>query len=320
MSATDILVLLDDRAGNNHQSLGLAEKLGLPFTTRQVTYRNGVRIPNRVPLPLCLRAEPVQLDTPPRLIIATGRRLAPVMLALKRRFPLARTVQIMGPDLPPSRFDLVVLPAHDRPLWGTNILSVPLSLHRVSQATLQQASAPPFRPEMPRPVIACLVGGDTRAGAFTPAAARALGAQVSHLAASLWITTSRRTSPEAARALTDALTVPFHAYHWGDAGENPYMTYLSQADALVVTGDSASMLSEACFPGKPVWIADTGANVSEKMRRMHASVITNGLARRLEEATPDTVCMGITAAPTQRDSTELVVARIRAEWAIPNLP
>ena len=43
--------------------------------------------------------------------------------------------------------------------------------------------------------------------------------------------------------------------HWRGAGENPYFGYLALADAIVVTGDSVSMTSEACASGKPVYVA-----------------------------------------------------------------
>jgi mitochondrial fission protein ELM1 len=36
--------------------------------------------------------------------------------------------------------------------------------------------------------------------------------------------------------------------------DNPYFGYVAGADALVVTGDSESMIAEACATGKPVYV------------------------------------------------------------------
>jgi len=41
---------------------------------------------------------------------------------------------------------------------------------------------------------------------------------------------------------------------WNGRNENPYLGLLSLADAIVVTSDSVSMISEACFTGKPVYV------------------------------------------------------------------
>ena len=57
--------------------------------------------------------------------------------------------------------------------------------------------------------------------------------------------------------LCDALAVPSYVHRWTPGGgANPYTAYLALADAFVVTGDSASMLTEACSTGRRVWFAE----------------------------------------------------------------
>jgi hypothetical protein len=74
---------------------------------------------------------------------------------------------------------------------------------------------------------------------------------------SLLATTSARTDPRAGGALFAAVTCPSHLYRWDrTARDNPYLAYLALADALIVTGDSATMLAEACATGKPVAFVD----------------------------------------------------------------
>jgi mitochondrial fission protein ELM1 len=139
------------------------------------------------------------------------------------------------------------------------------------------------------PRIALLVGGSDPMHAFTPDVARRMGSEIARMArrcgGSVFVTTSRRTRTECADALEAALgdsAALFH--HWtpgGSSGPNPYMALLALADALIVTGESASMLAEACASGKPVWIyplpeASSGLRV---LRAAADAVASRALAR-----------------------------------------
>jgi mitochondrial fission protein ELM1 len=93
-----------------------------------------------------------------------------------------------------------------------------------------------------------------------PALAHSLGRDVALLAlgmgGSVMATTSRRTGNEAADALAEGLGPALNVlYRWGEPGENPYLGYLATADAIVVTADSVSMISEACATEAPVYVA-----------------------------------------------------------------
>lgn len=69
----------------------------------------------------------------------------------------------------------------------------------------------------------------------------------------LAVTPSRRTAPEAAAALSRRLA-PFGAFVWDGGGANPYFGLLALADAIVVTCDSVSMMSEAAATTAPIFI------------------------------------------------------------------
>jgi mitochondrial fission protein ELM1 len=56
------------------------------------------------------------------------------------------------------------------------------------------------------------------------------------------------------RALADTLT-PLGGWIWDGTGENPYFGLLALADAIVVTIDSVSMVSEAVATRAPVMLA-----------------------------------------------------------------
>jgi mitochondrial fission protein ELM1 len=68
------------------------------------------------------------------------------------------------------------------------------------------------------------------------------------------VTPSRRTDPAVTRLLAAAL-VPLGGYVWDGSGDNPYFGMLALADAIVVTMDSVSMVSEAVATEAPVMLA-----------------------------------------------------------------
>lgn len=292
----DIWVLADDRAGNVGQCLGVAEALGRPFTVKSIRYDRLGRLPNplRGASLLGVNAESrAGLTAPwPKLVIAAGRRTAPVARWIKRQCG-AQLVQIMDPG-PGGRgdFDLIAVPGHDgKGLGGGNVLPILGAPHRVTAAKLAEAAAL-WRDRfaaLPRPWIGLIVGGSTKNRTFTPAMARDLGERAAALAASaggsVLVTTSRRTGAEAEAALLAALPEPRFVHSWQAGGDNPYFGFLGLADALVVTGDSVSMACEACATAAPVYLFAPADLVATKHARLHAQLYDRGLARPLAAGT-----------------------------------
>jgi mitochondrial fission protein ELM1 len=300
MTQASVWILADDRPGNNNQALGVAEALGQPFRRLDITYGAAVKLPNflRVIGPSGITAESMaQLEAawkeaPPRVVIAAGRRLAPLLRRLKKRNPSLVAVQLMRPNLPASDFDLVVLPAHDgEDTSDSRYLITEGSPHRLTGESLHQARET-WRPNfgsLPAPLVALLVGGDSKHGQFTEAHYRFLGQWSRELAGSgsLLATTSRRTGQTGEALLREAVTShPHHFFHgWQQTGENPYAGMLAWAQAIIVTGDSMSMCTEACATGVPVFIYAPEGSVSAKHRRLHEGLVAKGHARMLTDAT-----------------------------------
>jgi mitochondrial fission protein ELM1 len=285
-----IWVLIDNRAGNESQSLGVVEALGGPYEERRLQYSLLAMLPNAVMGATFLGLKPGcqdQFMEPwPDLVIAAGRRTAPVARKIKR---LARgackIVQIMDPGpAGTAAFDLIAIPRHDVVTRGPNTLMITGAPHRVTSSRLDVASKiwrSRFE-HLPKPWNALVVGGSTRRRKFSAAMASELGRMASAMAqetgGSLLITTSRRTGP-AAENLYDEINVPGFKYRWGDNGDNPYTGYLAEADSIIVTGDSVSMCSEACATDKPVYIYAPKPLITAKHARFHQSLYQEGYAR-----------------------------------------
>jgi mitochondrial fission protein ELM1 len=285
--------LADERTGDRAQALGVAGALGWPFDVKDIVYNGWANLPN-VSLGASfagVAAESRHALVPPwpDLVVATGRRTAPVSRGIKRRSG-GRTflVQVMHPG--PGgldELDLIVVPSHDQVPPRPNILRVMGAPHQVTPALLAEAAARwrgRFK-DYPKPWIALIIGGSTRRRAFTAAMARELGRLVNTLAedggGSLLITTSRRTG-NAIEALFKEITVPWIVYRWGQEGENPYFGYLALADIVVATGDSVSMCSEACATSAPVYVYAPSALITNKHARFHRELYDKGFARPLQ--------------------------------------
>ena len=229
-----VWALVDDRAGNRGQCLGVAESLGLGFAIRELSYGWAGSLPNVLlgaSFAGLTAASRAALGPPwPELVVTAGRRTAPVARAIKR-LAGGRTflAQVMDPGRAgAAAFDLIAQPRHDRSAGRPGTFLITGAPHRITPALLD-AAAERWRPRLeglPRPWIALIVGGSTRRRAFRTEAARTLGRMASAMArdagGALLVSTSRRTGAAAAAALSAAIDAPSHVYRWGEGGDNPY--------------------------------------------------------------------------------------------------
>lgn len=262
-----VWVLADDRPGNTTQAVGLAEALGWPFERKRVAPGPLSRLHNRM-LGASFRgvdrAASDALEPPwPDLVIAAGRRTAPVSLAVREASGgAARLVHLgrKGADHA-ALFDLAVTPGYARLYPHAHRLVLDAPLHRVTPERVSEARLAwkhTFE-GLPAPRIALLVGGNSGQYRIDADTARRMGEAVARRAretgGSVLVSTSRRTGAAAEQALRGALAgVPVHFHGSGAAGDNPYLGYLAWADELVVTADSESMLVECASLGKPLSI------------------------------------------------------------------
>ncbi len=294
-SEPSIWVLLDEIFGHRNQSLGVAEALGVPFATKDVAYSGLSRLPNALRgaslLGVTARAREGLKPPWPDIVVAAGRRLAPLARFIKRKSGgRAFLVQMMHPGHGAGEFDLIAVPRHDECRPRANLIETTGAPNRVSAAKLAD-EAKRWRhrfTDLPESRIALLVGGATRQRAFDAGLAAELGRRASDVArtagAALLVSTSRRTGHRATEALASAIDAPAHIHRWEDGGDNPYYGYLGLSDAAIVTGDSISMCSEACATGKPVYIFAPPEIIKPAFARLHQELFGLGMARPLGES------------------------------------
>jgi mitochondrial fission protein ELM1 len=305
-----VWILHDGKTGLRNQVMGVAEAVGLPFLEKRLETRYPWKL---LPPSLWFNARRAPgrsgdrlLPPWPLLVIAAGGRAAAPALAIR---DAARgrclVVQIQDPKIAPRRFDLMLMPEHDK-VRGPNVMVTRGAVHRVTAAKLRQAadSWHPRLAHLPSPRVAVLIGG-VGAYEFSPERMAGLARHLADLAkagAGLMVTPSRRTGA-AAEAVLRATLSGLPAEIWDGSGENPYFGYLALADHILATSDSVSMITEASATGKPVHILPL-AGGSAKFRRFHAAMEAAGVTRIFNGRLDDW-------SYPRRDDTEAAGARIR---------
>ncbi len=260
-------VLVDDRPGHTTQAVGLAQALGWPYQTKAVDFWALNRVSNHLLRASSWSMRPssrAQLKPPwPDLVISMGRRTAPVARWIQKRSGgKTRLVQLgrKGANNP-EPFDLTIVCQHFRFPPHPKRLHVLLPITRVRQpdlaAAAQEWSA--LFGDLPRPWVSLIVGGSTSQHQLAPADAASMARNVNEYARGLGgspaVVTSRRTGAAVTDAMLAQLPPGTPIYRWRpDDPQNPYLGHLAQADILVVTGESESMLAEAAATGKSLEI------------------------------------------------------------------
>jgi mitochondrial fission protein ELM1 len=272
-----VWVLLSKHAGDNAQLIAMADALGWPYECKRITtpprpYLLDALLGNRWP-----RRPVPDLNAPwPDMVLSAGRRCAQVAQWIKHRSQgTTKLVHVGRAQLPLWRFDLVL----STPQYGLaltdNVVDLPAPY--MNPRTLDQAQLEQWRERfasLPRPWIAVLVGAsasplcmdsnaETRLGREANAAVKALGG-------SILLSTSPRSSATTTDALLSAIDIPCWSYRFGETQDNPYPAFLALADGFIVTGDSLSMLTEACMTGRPVAVFPLPIQRNGKARLRHA--------------------------------------------------
>jgi KDO2-lipid IV(A) lauroyltransferase len=301
--ARRVLVLSDGKTGHLKQSLAVIEALRehrpeLSHDVIDVRYRHRVGraiallwswwMPAGAGAARCLQwtlapdAASAVLGRYADLIVSCGSSTAPVNLLWSSEND-AKSVVIMNPaPLPLRRFSLVIAPRHDGLPRRSNVVqTVGAIVNRMPDESLIQAKGrlqahPQFQrqaaPNHQRPVIAVFIGGETLHYELNHAFADALIEQVKAGCEAVdgWclVTTSRRTVPAVERLISERFGRYPRCRLLLIANRDPLdgtmEGMLGAADVAVVTGESISMVSEACASGRRIVVVEPPLRVANR--------------------------------------------------------
>ncbi len=223
----------------------------------------------------------------PDVIISSGRRSVAFALAIKKASGgKTKLIHLQNPRIRPRYFDLVVAMEHDN-LQGDNVISTFAALHHITHKKLADACAvyAPKLAESKVPRALILMGGTTHTYTLSKQKMQQVAAQIATFVEQhtgrVWISTSRRTGAENTAALKAALGALDNVEIYAGEGENPYLSWLACADVIIITNDSVSMMSEAMFTGKPIYILPLPEHVNTKPANFAKLLVSRGFAKEL---------------------------------------
>lgn len=272
-----VWVLLSNHAGDNAQLIAMADALGWPYECKRITIPPrsylldallGSKLPRR-PIP--------GLNAPwPDLVFSSGRRSAQIAQWIKHRSKgTTQLVHVGRAQVPLWRFDLVLSTPQYGLALADNVVDLPAPY--MNPRALDQAQLEQWRQRfasLPRPWIAVLVGASASPYCMDTQAVQRLGveanAAVKAMGGSILLSTSPRSSATTIDTLLSVIDVPCWSYRFGETQDNPYPAFLALADGFIVTGDSLSMLTEACMTGRPVAVFPLPIQRNRKARLRHA--------------------------------------------------
>ncbi len=270
-------VISEGMAGTENQCIAVAEALGVCFDVKRIKLRQPWKsLSPYLGFEQGYSFSPALTLPWPDIVIASGRKsIAASRYIKKQSNGKTFTVQIQDPRIDPAQFDLVAVPHHD-PTRGKNVIVTDAAPNRITADKLQDATCN-FEALscLQKPRIAVLIGGNSKAYTMTSEVTRRLAVQLKALDGDLMITPSRRTGDENKEILRAHLP---NTYIWDGTDENPYFAMLALADFILVTADSASMLSDACSTGAPTYMIPLEGG-HPRLDKLHKHLIDKGVLR-----------------------------------------
>lgn len=247
-------IITEGLAGTENQCIGVAESLGLKPKVKRVKLREPWKsFSPWLALESWWTFDPLIFRPWPDLLITSGRKaIAASRYIKKMSLGETFTLHIQDPKISPKNFDIVAVPKHDE-LRGKNVLVTTAAPNRITPERLKLEKIK-FKSVAPKkkPCVAVLIGGNSKTHRIKEDRANKIIDDLLKLDASLLVTVSRRT-PNTIQEMFKNRLKGKNIYMWDGTGENPYFAFLSYADYIAVTNDSASMISEAATTGKPVY-------------------------------------------------------------------
>lgn len=288
-----VMILSDGRTGSENRSIGLAEMLGFKepeVVTMKPQYRN--KFLRMLPVAM-LYPDYGQLIRDVRdvdVLIGSGYQISRLLRELKKGQPKLFTVALMRPSGKAVDYDVVAVEQHDTYKAAGNVVVTLGAPNRITKDRLA-VEGDRWRKRLSHVrgfKVALLVGGTTKRGTFDSDEAKAMMAAVlkplKGADAGILATTSRRSGPEVTKVVEKTLKdsgIPNFLWTPEDTAsrDNPYLAYLALADAVVVTADSVSMVSDAASAGKPVYLWGEEKLMPKKLRKYYDALNQQGRVR-----------------------------------------
>jgi len=265
-----IWIISDGKRGHLNQSRGLADallRLRPEWDVEEMPARS-------VCSALAAGVGRIASDiNPPHLILAAGHRTHLTALALSRQTG-AKSIVLMKPSLPPSWFDLCLIPEHDRPPAHAHVITTFGVLNRMQPAR-----------KKPKSGIILIGGPSKHYGWNSPQVLQQVRQRVRDSDRQWLITNSRRTPADMLPELQALSSGQVEFVPVEQTGENWLAERLPVAEVCWVTPDSVSMVYEALTAGCRVGILELPDPSDSRVVRGLQRLLDDGWLLRGGEST-----------------------------------
>ena len=292
------IILSDGKPGHENQSTALAEGLGLSYdlvpcvfpnkalkTLSYILDRLGCRWGDLTGAAERAAQANQEVSEPAVLLIGTGSNTFYTLKRLRRMLGIPAVAILTPRGYRLDGFDAILAPAFDNPPALPNLIPVPTNLTPARPefyAAQTQAFLERYTPQNPR-AVGVIVGGKNAIADVQP---QWLAGQLRAIFDATpdcehWVTTSRRTSPEA-DAVIDAFPFDYKLI-FSRERFNPIPAFVTRCERLFVTADSTGMLSEAVAVGTAaVEVLDNLTVSTGKFARFVDNLCKEGYAHRFD--------------------------------------
>jgi len=278
MSKLKALLLTQGMHGMISQVEGLAKALNLDYRHQTIKLKKFWNFipPKLTPISADILSEKFTCDA--KVIISCGRKSVIPSIALKKKFNKnILNIHIQDPKVKLSNFDFIVAPEHDN-LKGENVLTSKGAIHYLTNDDLDiNESYLKSRINSQKKIVTLIVGGPTKYYNYNDKVIDDIFLRIKQNFLNnnyqLIIVPSMRTPQNIIDKAKnyfneDQIIIPY-------VDKKAYLCSLKNADHIIVTCDSTSMISEAAITGKPIYVAQMPTTKSNKRFKNFFNLFTS---------------------------------------------
>jgi len=267
MSKLKALLLTQGMHGMISQVEGLAKALNLDYRHQTIKLKKFWNYipPKFTPISENILSEKLICDA--KVIISCGRKSVIPSLALKKKFGKdILNIHIQDPKVKLSNFDFIVAPEHDS-LKGENVLTSKGAIHYLTNDELDiNENYLKSRINSQKKIVTLIIGGPNKYYNYNDKVVDNIFSKIKQNFLNnnyqLIVVPSMRTPQH----IIDKAKNYFNKDQIVilNVDKKAYLCSLKNADHIIVTCDSTSMISEAATTGKPIYVAQMPAVKNNK--------------------------------------------------------
>ncbi|MCT4574628.1 MAG: mitochondrial fission ELM1 family protein [Alphaproteobacteria bacterium] len=280
-------VVTDGKIGTLNQCIGLADNLVDSYQIKTITLKKiWDKINPYIRIDSINPTTEKFSDKYPDILIVSGRKAVSVGLHIKKKNPKTILICIQDPRVSRKKFDYIVIPEHDS-LRAKNVILTTGAMHKLTDKKIKSEGkrfAHLFKSFKNKKTIAVLIGGNSRNHTMDLELTKKICDDIKEaskkLRANIVLTASRRTPEVCFDLIKKEFKRKRNTYIYDNVSDNPYFAFMDIADYIFVSSDSMSMLSEATFTGKPVYLIELKGG-SKKFDKFHCELKKKKIIRVL---------------------------------------